>query len=138
MAKINSFAGVQEVKNLIESSEEVAKAVEEIENNGMAKTWGGMRFDEPKIELIGRDYSGGNPNGGNGSTNYYLVKIGYSLNMDWNGFSDTMMIYVSEWSYTAMKFPNQKRLVINAMNMNMPASKGIKIDKILYSIKDQK
>ena len=132
----NAFAGTQEVLDLLENNQDVQAALVEVQNDPMAKTWGGLNLREPQVEVIGRDFSGGNPMGGNGETVHYLVTYHYGVNMDWNGYSDSMLVFVSEWNYTALKVPSQKRILVNAMNLGLPASSGIKVDKIVKSAKE--
>ena len=132
----NSYANSDDVLDFAEDHSDVITAIEQIKHNSAAESWGSVIFSKPEVELLSEEYSSGNTLGGNGSTKHYVIKFPYSINMDWNGYSDTMMVFVSSWSYSAMKFPGQTRLVMNTMALGVPASKGMKIKKIIKSVKE--
>jgi hypothetical protein len=138
LVNLNSFAGIEEVQDLLVKDKSVIEALDSVYHHPMAKAWGGMTVQEPVIEIVAEDYSSGNPMGGNGVSTHYLVKFSYGFNMDWNGYSDTMLVLITEWNYSALKVPGQKGLAVNSMNLGVPASRGIKVEKIITSIKSIK
>jgi len=131
LLRSQAFATPSEVLGFVKNHADVLETIDEIKGYSDS-----IQFSKATIELLSEEYSGGNMLGGNGSTKHYLVKVPYSENMDWNGFNDTILVIVSAWNFTAIKFPGQKRLVMNAMSLGIPASKGMKIEKVFKSVKE--
>lgn len=120
---LNTYAGIDEVEELIQRDTEVQDILEEIQSQEPG--WGGPFMSEPEITVVASSSHGGDRNGGNGSSKEYLVKIKYSVRKDWNSYSDTVFIFVSEWDYDALIFGDRKF---------KPASKGIRVTKIIESV----
>lgn len=87
-------------------------------------TWGGILLSsEFQVQKIGLSYSGGNPMGGNGGSNTYLVVQRYSENMDWNGYEASLLIFVRTWKYESMA--------------GSPAMEGMEISSIIDSFNNK-
>jgi len=88
-------------------------------------SWSPIRINEknPKIVEIGGSYSGGNPQGGNGQTTNFMILFDYHVNMDWNGYTGSIIAVVSYWDYDEFDGFGGRNL----------HSRGVKVLKILKS-----